>query len=395
MKESGLPLEGRLGFAVVGCGMLAQMQHLPNLARSTKARLVACCDLDEANLARCRDTWGVTRLSRDYHETIRDPEVQAICLATTERLRLPVIAEAARAGKPIYVEKPLARELDEVYAIQRLIHETGIPLCVGFNRRNSPAMIEARRLFRRHLTEPRSCAWRFDREGPKRPRLPEDGVAVMSCRINDDWYSWKGWVFDPEHAPHGPMLFEMGHFTDLCNWFLAAEPEEVVAAETGMLNHAVTIRYRTGELATITTGSNGSFGYPKELYELMGQGGVVVVDHMLEVRTAGIPDAPARLVFPLTGADRHPEIGREGGLFGWLAKTRAACDEAAAAGDPMLQFTAGPDKGHAAALDRFVDEIRGHGPPVCPVDDAVRAMRVCFAAIRSAKEHRWVRLDEV
>jgi hypothetical protein len=35
------------------------------------------------------------------------------------------------------------------------------------------------------------------------------------------------------------MLFEMTHFTDLCNWFLAAEPEEVVALATGMLSHSI------------------------------------------------------------------------------------------------------------------------------------------------------------
>jgi predicted dehydrogenase len=385
----------RLRFAVIGCGTLAQAQHLPNLNRSSKAQLVACCDLDQVHLDYCARTWGVTHLSQDYHQTIADPDVDAICLATTERLRLPVIAAAAAAGKPVYVEKPLARELDEMYAIQKEVHQSGIPLCVGFNRRNSPAMITAHRIFRQHMDQPQPCAWRFDREGSGRPHLAEDGTAVMSVRINDDWYSWKGWVFDPEHAPHGPMVFEMGHFTDLCNWFLQAEPEEVVAAETGMLNHAVTIRYRTGEIATITTGSNGSFGYPKELYELMGQGGVVVIDHMLEVRTAGITGAPERVVLPLIGTDHHPDVGTDLGLFGWLAKTRAAAAEAVATGDPMRQFAAAPDKGHAAALDRFVDEIRGEGPPVCGVDDAVRAMRVCFAAVRSAREHRWVRLDEV
>ncbi len=55
----------------------------------------------------------------------------------------------------------------------------------------------------------------------------------MSVRINDDWYSWKAWVFDKTQAPHGAMLFEMTHFTDMCNWFLKAEPEYVTAMESG------------------------------------------------------------------------------------------------------------------------------------------------------------------
>ena len=147
-------------------------------------------------------------------------------------------------------------------------------------------------------------------------------------RINDDWYSWKGWVFDKTQAPHGPMLFEMTHFTDVCNWFLAEEPVEVTAVETGMLNLAVIVRYRSGALATIVIGSNGTMGYCKELYEFMGNGGYLGIDHMLEVRTAGIEDAPARKTCPMVH-DRHPQIGMEGGVSGWLAKKRAACAEAA------------------------------------------------------------------
>ncbi len=183
----------------------------------------------------------------------------------------------------------------------------------------------------------------------------------VSVRINDDWYSWKGWVFDKTQAPHGPMLFEMTHFTDICNWFLADEPVEVTAVETGMLNLAVIIRYRSGALATIVIGSNGTMGYCKELYEFMGNGGYLAVDHMLEVRTAGITGAPARMTYPMI-QDRHPQIGVEGGVSGWLAKKRAACEEAARANDPLLQFTAEPDKGHAHALERFVDQILGKGP---------------------------------
>jgi predicted dehydrogenase len=93
--------------------------------------------------------------------------------------------------------------------------------------------------------------------------------------------------------------------------------------------------------------------------------------------------------------DRHPQIGTEGGVSGWLAKKRAACAEATDKNDPSLQFTAEPDKGHAHALERFVDQILGQGPAVCGVDDSVMATRVAFAAIRSAHERRTVSLREI
>ncbi len=387
-------LQEPLNFAVIGCGALARQQHIPNIAKSEKTVLHTCCDLSDEALKECREVHGALKVGKDWKAAILDPEVDAICLATTEKLRLPVIQFAAENNKPVYVEKPLARSLEEVYEIQKVVNKSGIPFCVGHNRRNSPAMIDAHRIFREQMENPKKCEWRWDREGDSRPPRDDDGIASFSCRINDDWYSWKSWVFDKEQAPHGPMLFEMTHFTDMCNWFLNSEPVEVVAMETGMLNHAIIVKYAGGEIAVLNLCGNGSFGYPKELYEAMGNGSVVVCDHMCEVRTAGIAGAPARITYPLL-KDRHPHIGLQGGISGWLEKKAAACQEVLDTGDQTRQFTAEPDKGHAHAMDNFVDEILGKGPAVCGVDDAVMATRVAFAAIKSAHENRIVKLDEL
>ncbi len=384
-----------MNFAVIGCGTLAKGQHIPNLARSPKTNLHTCCDLSTEALTECREKHGAAHVTTNWQAAISDPQVEAIVLATTERLRLPVIAACAEQGKPIYVEKPLATTLKESYQIQQLVNESGIPFCVGHNRRAAPAMIDAHRIFREHMQNPQPAPWRYDREGPEgRPRLPDDGAASMSVRINDDWFSWKSRVFDKQQAPAGPMLFEMTHFTDICNWFLASQPVEVVAMDGGMLNHGAIIRYEHGEIASILLGSNGTFGYPKELYEVMGRAAMVVVDHMLEVRTAGIADVDSKKCYPML-KDQHPKIGIQGGVSGWLAKKQKACEKAATAGDPSQSFTAEPDKGHARAIDLFVDEIRGLGPVVCDVGSAVLATRVAFAAIKSAQEGRAVKMHEV
>ena len=384
----------KMNFAVIGCGMLARSAHIPNIAKSSKMTLHTCCDLSDEALSECKQKHGALHISKDYNAVINNPDIDAICVATTEKLRLPIIKAAAEAKKPVYCEKPLARTLDEMYEIQRIVHQAQIPFCVGHNRRSSPAMLEAYGIFREHMENPKPCKWRFDREGSDRPARVDDGKAAISVRINDDWYSWKSWVFDKEQAPHGPMLFEMTHFTDICNWFLASEPDEVVAMEQGMLNHAVIVRYKTGELASLVMCANGTFGYPKELYEAFGNGGAVVVDHMLELLTACLDGVAGQKNFPTIG-DRHPNTGTEGGLSGWLKKKELACLEAVESGNPMDMFTAEPDKGHAHALERFADEINGTGPMVCGVDDAVMATRVAFAAIKSTKENRTVKLSEI
>lgn len=356
--------------------------------------LHTCCDISEDHLATCRDAFHPKKISRDFHAVVKDPEVDMVCLATTETLRLPVISAAADAGLPVYSEKPLAATIEEACAIRDVVHRSGIPFCVGHNRRCAPAMIEAHQLFRGHMDHPNVCPWRWDREGTARPKLAEDGVASMLVSINDDWYSWKAYAFDAEQYAHGPMLWEMTHFVDLCNWFLDAEPVSVAAQASSHLNQGVIVRYRSGQIATISMCANGSFGYPKELYHVMGQGGVVINHHMVEVTTAGIAGGPPRRCYPLLNDPYHDTV-QTPGLEGWREKRAIACAEAVETNDGTRVLVAEPDKGHAHMLEAFVDEIRGKRGPVCGVDDALTATRVCLAAVQSARENRFVSLDEI
>lgn len=384
----------KANFAVIGCGMLAQGQHLPNIVSSSNMDLHTCCDLSREALQTCREQFHPIKTTTNYREAINDPAVDAICLATSEALRLPVIELAAAANKPVFTEKPLAATLGEALAIADVVRASGIPLCVGHNRRCAPAMIDAHRIFRDHMKNPQRSEWRWERDGESRPHRPEEGVPAVLVRINDDFASWKPWVYEKEYAIHGPMLWEMTHFVDICNWFLNASPVEVCAMENGLYLSGVTIRYDSGALASIFMCANGSFGYPKELYEFMGEAGVVAVHHMMEVITAGIKGAPRRTCYP-PRADSYPESGTEGGISGWLAKREAACQDAITSGDHSKVLSCEPDKGHAQLLDSFVAEIRGERDVVCGVEEALLATRTCLAAIRSAKEKKSVALEEV
>lgn len=375
--------------------MLARQTHLPNLLVLPEARLHTCCDINAQNLEACH-SFKPQALTKDYLEAIASPEVDAIIVATTEAFRLPVVEAAARAGKPIYSEKPLADTLANALAIQHSVERHRIPFCVGHNRRASPAMKEACRMFQAHLRSPEPAAWRFERPGWETMDIGMNaGAPVISIRINDDWKSWKSVHLQTElNRKVGLVLSEGTHFVDLANWFLDARPVKVLCTGQGVLNHVIVIQYDNGAMAVVTMASTGSFGYPKELLEAIGHGAVVTCDHMLEVRSAGIASAPAIQNFPMLN-DRHPEIGTELGLHGWLKKKRAACEEAAEANDPMLQFTAEPDKGHKGMLAEFIREIRGERPPVCPVGDAVLALKVCLAAAKSYLEKREVQLIEL
>lgn len=384
-----------LGVAVVGCGILARSQHIPNILQSPGMQLVVCCDIDENALKECGRIAPGVRTTRDFESAIGDPAVDMVVIATSETFRIPLFEAAARHNKPVYTEKPLADSWENAQRLAAIARESGIPVCVGHNRRCSPAMVEAREIFRRHIEHPGDCPWRFDRAGWETIRVgDEDKAPAVAIRINDDWHSWKAVHLQGQNAEFGLVLSEMTHFTDVACWFLDKEPESVMALGTGILNHCVAVTFKGGGLASITMGSNGTFGYPKELYEFMGNGGVVAVDHMLEVRTAGVAGAAPRKTYEMLN-DRHPDVGVCGGFAGWLEKKRKGCEEAVAAGDPMRQFCAEPDKGHKRMLEEFAREIRGERGAVSPIASALRASRICFAAIRSLREKRVVAIEEI
>jgi len=384
----------KIRFAIIGSGLMARQSHIPNLLQMEEAELVLCCDTDETSLAECRKLAPEVRTCTDFREAINDPEVDAIVLATTEHFRLPPIEQAIRVNKPVYTEKPLAKNLEEAYRIRDLVEDAGLPFCVGHNRRCSPALVEAQQLFSTHMNQPKPCSWRFRREGLPASLEQENAFRSIAIHINDDWWSWKPVHVQEQNAEIGLLLSENTHFADVACWFIQSEPVAVTTTFTGLTLHQVAIEFEGGHLATIHSSAHGSFGAPKELYIASGRGATITVDHMLEVRTAGIEGAPLIKTYPMVN-DRHPQVGTEGGLHGWLKKKEAACTDATLRNDPALQFTADPDKGHKRMLREFVREIRGERAPVSPAGDAVRALEICMASVHSKREGRRVSLCEL
>jgi len=113
-------------------------------------------------------------------------------------------------------------------------------------------------------------------------------------------------------------------------------------------------------------------------------GGVVVCDHMLEVRTAGIEDAPALEKFPFVN-DRHPQVGVEGDFTaGWRKSARPAAKRPPKA---IQCLPSPPNRTRSRAHARRIHPGNSRRTsPVSPIQDAVKVTRICLAAIKSAKE---------
>lgn len=85
-------------------------------------------------------------LRDDYTELLNDPDIDGIVLATPHTQHTDQIIAAAKAGKPVFAEKPLTLNADDARRAAKAMSDAGLPLCVGFNRRFLPGMIKLKEL---------------------------------------------------------------------------------------------------------------------------------------------------------------------------------------------------------------------------------------------------------
>ncbi len=357
--------------AVVGCGAMARQTHLPNILRHPEISLRWCCDRDENILRQTAGKFSPEKTAKDIKDIAGDPDCDAALLATHPEGRLELIKILASSGKHIYAEKPLADNMDDMLEIQRIVEESGVVLTVGHNRRKAPAMLEARNIFNKHRQNPVSEPWRWDRIGGARPLTKQDEQTLILIRINDDYYSWKEWCYGEDA---GILLLEINHFTDLAHYFLGTEPVSVSATGDAMMNVVLNMRFECGSICTIFDACVGSFAYPKELYEIYHKGGVIAVDHCLEVRTAGIPGEPFRRLYP-SGADPT-----SAGIESWHTRV---IEQMRRHNDPSAPLAApDPDKGHYEILDGFMRACRDGEENPC---DAAAGSRAAAIVIKAAE----------
>ena len=367
-------MEKKFNIAVVGCGAMAQGMHLPNVARHLGIHLRWCCDVDRKTLDKVAEIYRPEKTTTNIAEITADKECDAAIVATHPEGRLELVQALATAGKHIYAEKPIADNFSDILKIQQVVKKAGIVFTVGHNRRMAPAIREAREIFQEHRANPCSEHWRWDRIGPNRPKLPQEQETCMLLRINDDNWSWKEWCY-AEHA--GILLLELNHFTDLACHFIEREPTLVSAVGNPMMNVVVNVTFADGSLCTIFDACVGTFGYPKELYEIYNQGAAIVVDHCMEVRTAGIPGQPFRRVYP---AATDPTVA---GIEAWYDRTVEAMRKPV---DPQVPLLApGPNKGHYELLDAFVRACRGEAENPCDAVAGARAAAIVLKAMESLR----------
>lgn len=135
-----------VGFGIIGCGHHASTVIIPNLYTVPGAQVIGVCDLVEARADAVFKERGGRYVTTDHRRILDDPSIQAVSIITGPQFHPQLCIEAAEAGKHIFVEKPIALELDDALRVVRAVEKAGVLLQYGLCNRLAPMVRLAKRM---------------------------------------------------------------------------------------------------------------------------------------------------------------------------------------------------------------------------------------------------------
>ena len=131
-------------FGVIGAGLWGEA-HAEVYATHPWAELAAVCDSDRSRAERVAKRFGAPRVYTDYREMVKDPGVDAVAVATPDFAHRDPVVAAAKAGKHVHSEKPLATSREDAEAIAAAVRSSGVTYMVDFHARWNPPFAIARK----------------------------------------------------------------------------------------------------------------------------------------------------------------------------------------------------------------------------------------------------------
>ena len=116
---------------IIGCGTIANAQHIPAYMKNEKAEIKYFCDIELKKAEAAVEKYGCGIAVSDYKAVLDDPEIEAISVCTPNDVHAKITIEALKAGKNVLCEKPAARMYDDAVEMQKAQHETGKVLNIG------------------------------------------------------------------------------------------------------------------------------------------------------------------------------------------------------------------------------------------------------------------------
>jgi predicted dehydrogenase len=340
------------GVGIIGTGLSAT-QHLTALVDVPLARVVAIAGTAEPKARALAERWGIPRAYGSADGLLADPDVRAVHLCTPPDTRVALAEAAARAGKHILIEKPMARTVAEADRIIADADRAGVTLGAMFQYRFNPAALRVK-------------------EALDRGRLGR----LLLVTLEAKWYraesyyrdsSWRGRV---EREGGAVLINQAIHAIDLLRWIAGPVAEVHGLAATTL--HPISgedvglamLRFAGGAAGSIVATTVASPGFPERL-AFHGERGTAVL----------IPGESAIDWSPEGEAPRREQAG--------AATSGASRDPAAT-----------PSQGHVAQFADFYGALLQGRQPAILGREGRSALELVEAIYRSARARRPIQLPQ-
>ena len=261
LTSSLRPSTGSIGF--IGAGSYAQSHLLPNIPKNKNVSLKGVMTASGTSSRSVAERYGFEFCTGDEKDILEDENINTVFIATRHDSHAEFVLKALKAGKHVFVEKPLCLTLDELNQITQTYSairnpQSAMPLLmVGYNRRFSPLA----RMIKEKFGE---------------------GPMSMIYRVNAGYIPADSWIQDAEFGG-GRIIGEVCHFVDFLTFMNGSLPVSVYAAamkDARNLNDVlnVSLSYENGSIGTISYFANGDKSLPKERVEIYATGCTAILN---------------------------------------------------------------------------------------------------------------------
>ena len=320
-----------LNIAVIGAGRIGHV-HAKTIAAHPDAALAVVCDPIDDAAQKLADQYGA-RACKEAEEVFADPQVDAVIIGSPTPLHIPHLLAAARAGKAVLCEKPIALDMKDVEAVKSELDAVATPVMFGFNRRFDPSFAAVHAAVRDGRVGDLEQLTIISRDpaAPPVEYIKVSGGIFRDMTIHD---------FDTAR-------FFLGEITEV---YAAGQNLDPAIKETGDFDAAVvTLKAASGAVATIINNRHCASGY----------------DQRLEAS------------------------GRDGALFAENIRAttvRLSNAEVTDAQEPYLDFFLERyADAYRLELSAFIEAVEKGTPTPTTTDDAVKALALAEAATESAR----------
>jgi len=311
-----------IGWGIIGVGNVCEVKSGPGMQQASGSALVAVMRRDATAAADFARRHGVARWYDDADRLIADPAVDIVYVATPPGTHEDYAQRACRAGKPCYVEKPMARNHAECQRLVDAFRAANLPLFVAYYRRALPRFLAVKALI----------------DAGRLGRLTDVSLRYAEPRHRDP-PALLPWRLVAEHAGGGIFLDLASHMLDLIDFLVAPitvvdgaaancasahDVEDVVSLRFTCANGVVgtgTWNFASHERAdhTVITGSAGSIAYAtfgNEPIRLCTAAGVELIEqhNPLHIQQPLVQT----IVDQLAGRGQAPSTGVTGARTSWV-----------------------------------------------------------------------------